>query len=800
MLTRLINEIEAIPDKLIIVLDDYHLIDTKSVHDTLNFLVEHLPPIAHLVIVGRIDPPLPISRLRVRGELSEIRTNELRFTELEIAAFLNDLMGFNLNNDDIATLGARTEGWVASLQLAALSMQGRKDRQEFISAFSGSHRYIIDYLVDEVLASQPEDVRAFLRRTSILDRFCTPLCDAVVYGEDVGNTKIVDYLDRSNLFLISLDDHREWYRYHHLFADFLGQRLQEAEPERIPELHRRASGWYESQGLVDEAIQHALAAKDMEAAIRLVDGIAVDLVVRRESNKLLKLVEQLPAGRCQDYPMLCVWHAWALLFMGQLDMVEPILEIVETNREMALGVPVSGYLSTIRAYLANQRGNLQKAIDLSHRALEEMSDMSDQITLIFQGAVVIWLGVNHRLLGDLDTANQFLQEAIILNQKAGNIYGALAAFEQSAELAIIRGQLRRAMDLYRNGLKVAKYWMDKGGNPQGSLVAAVGLDLGIGTVLYQINDLAAATSHLQRGVDLFELGELWGRMHSYRMMAFLKQAKGEFEASSELFGKAFAIKDTLSVRQSNTSDLPSLNQLGILLSRTHPENTYLFRDVVRSVENLGLHSYDNVDFSSPLGYPREIDYADLARVLITQDRAGEALPLLERLLEAARLMGRHGDELRYLVLIALSHHSLGNMPSALDTLSQALTLAEPQGYVRIFVDEGTPMAELLGFAISQDISSDYAKELLTAFPEDVRRAVNFEVELNPVVQTLVEPLSDREINVLRLMAAGHKYKEVAEQLVISLNTVRHHIRNIYSKLNVNNRAQALARAKELELL
>jgi LuxR family maltose regulon positive regulatory protein len=276
LLTRLISEIERLPDQSIIVLDDYHLIHSKAVHDAINFLIEYLPPTIHLVICGRTDPPLPISRLRVRGEVNEVRTTQLRFTKGEVTAFLNDRMGFDLSSDGVAALEARTEGWVASLKLAALSMRGRDDWPEFIKKFSGSNRYVIDYLVDEVLARQPEKVQTFLLRTSILERFCAPLCEYVAGGSE--DLDIIDYLDRSNLFLVPLDDHRVWYRYHHLFSDFLGQRLREAEPDSIPELHRRANQWYENEGLIDDAIQHALTAGDMEGAARLVDKIAADLV------------------------------------------------------------------------------------------------------------------------------------------------------------------------------------------------------------------------------------------------------------------------------------------------------------------------------------------------------------------------------------------------------------------------------------------------------------------------------------------------------------------------------------------
>jgi len=802
LLTRLISEIEGLPGKFVIVLEDYHLIDSKPVHDVLNFLIEYLPRSIHLVITGRTDPPLPISRLRVQGEVNEVRTPKLRFTKEEVATFLNDRMGFGLSSDGIEALEARTEGWIASLKLAALSMQGRDDWPEFIAEFSGSHRYVIDYLVDEVIARQPEEVRIFLRRTSILERFCASLCECVA-GVSMG-MDIIDYLNRSNLFLIPLDDHREWYRYHHLFADFLGQRLRESEPDRIPELHRRASQWYENKGLVDEAIQHALNAGDLDGAIRLVDQVAADLLMRREANKLLKLMDQLPPDRCRDFPLLCIWHAWALVFLGQLEAVEPILHDVENNQRKPPGVPIYGYVTTVRAYLANHQGDLLKSKNLTEQALEEMAKAApaapDRISLVFRGSAVIWLAVNHRELGNLEKAKQLCVEAAGINLKAGNFYAALASFEQLAKLAVIRGQLRQALDLYSSGLKLAQNWMAKGGKVQGSLIAAAGPQLGLGTVLYQLNDLAGAEEHVQRSADLFELGELWWRMHSYTMLAYQRQAQGEFETSTELFNKACAIEDTLIVRRSNTSDLPSLTQLGIMLSRVRPEMAHLLTDACRRVERLGVHADDEVDFSSPAGYPRELIYSDLACLLIALDRAAEALPLLTRLLEAAITMERHGDEIRYLVRIALAHHALGNTQTALDSLNQALTLAEPQGYIRLFVDEGLPMAELLQMAISQNVVPDYASNLLAAFPTEIYAEVHSDKDLTVNQQSLIEPLSEREIDVLHLMAEGYKYEDIAKRLVISINTVRHHNRNIFGKLNVNSRIRAIDRARELHLL
>jgi LuxR family maltose regulon positive regulatory protein len=799
LLTRLIREMERLSEKSIIVLDDYHLIDSKPIHDDINFLIEYLPPSIHIVICGRTDPPLPIARLRVHGEVNEVRTSQLRFTESEVANFLNDRMGFDLSSDGIAALEARTEGWIASLKLAALSMQGRDNWPEFIAKFSGSHRYVIDYLVDEVMARQPKEVRTFLRRTSILERFCKPLSEYVV-GESQ-DLDIIDYLDRSNLFLIPLDDHREWYRYHHLFADFLSQRLRETERDIIPELYQRASQWYENEGLLDEAIQYAVAAGDLENATRLIDGIAADLLMQAESYKLLNYVEQLPSDLCQGYPMLCICYAWALLFMGRLEMVEPALTRAEASQKKASEVPNPGYATTVRAYLANRQGDYLKSIKLTEQALEEMSQATpDRFMLMFQGSAVIWMGVNHRNLGNLDEARQFFIEASEINQKAKNYFGALASFYQLADLALMHGQLHQALDLYRSGLKLTQSWKDTRGKPLGSLPAATELQLGLGTVLYHLNDLDGAAVHIQRSADLFELGENWARMHSYTMLAYLKQAQGEFETSAELLRKVCAIEDNLAIRLSHTSFRPSHTKLAILLSRVRPEYTHLLADASRRIQKLGVQANDAVDFTSPAGYPRELTYSDLASLLIAQDRAAEALPLLTRLLQAATTMERHGDEIRYLIMISLAQHALGNDQAALDTLRQALTLAEPQDYVRIFVDEGFPMAELLSLAIAHNIMSDYVRDLLAAFPKDVLNAVPTGKVLKPKTPTLNEPLSQREIEVLLLMAEGYKYKEIAARLVVSINTVRHHTRNIYGKLDANNRTQAIERAKELNLL
>jgi LuxR family maltose regulon positive regulatory protein len=537
----------------------------------------------------------------------------------------------------------------------------------------------------------------------------------------------------------------------------------------------------------------------MDRAARLVDRIAASLVVHRSPNALLKWIDQLPADLWQSYPMLCIWHAWALLFIGQLDAVEPVLQIAEGHRDRVPHLPIPGYATTVRAYLANQRGDLSGAIDLSEQALEQIADApSEKDTLIFQGAAVIWLGVNYRHLGDLNRARQLFDQATSLNIEAGSIYAALATKAQLGDMALVQGQLHQAVEHYRRGLQMAQEWADREGKGSGAVLAASELHFCLGTVLYQWNDLAGAAPHVQRAVELGELGGAWERMYSYRLLAYLKQAEGEYEASYNLLQRACAIRDTLSVRQLNIATEPGLEQLRILLSRAQPEMAHLLFDVAERIDASGWRADDDVDFGSPEDYAHESEYSDLARALIALDRAGEAMGLLERLLEAAQSMGRQGDAIRYLVLQALAFHALGDISSALASVGQALTLAEPEGYVRLFVDEGEPMAELLQAFRRQPSTANqaYIDKLLAAFGAAEQDKTSTVRRPSPIV----DPLSDRELEVLRLMAAGLKYKEVAAQLVISLNTVRHHTKNIYGKLGVNSRAQAIAKAKELNLL
>jgi len=500
--------------------------------------------------------------------------------------------------------------------------------------------------------------------------------------------------------------------------------------------------------------------------------------------------------------MLCIWHAWALFFLGQPDAVEPILEIAEANRDKAPDVPILGYLSTVRAYLANLMGDFQKAIDLSRQALEQLSDAPpEKDTLIFRGAAVIWLGVNHRILGDIDRARVLFTEAVELNQEAGSIYAALSAITQSANIAVIQGQLHRAKEIYQQGFQIVKVWVDEQGDEQRTLVAASELHMELGKLLYQWNDLVGAAPHIRRAVELFELGGDQGRIEAYVMSAYLNQAKGDYEAAFDLLGKISSIMEEFPVRRINSSLEPGFEQLCILLSHVRPEMGHLLTDVAHRVESMGLRPDDEIIFSGT-GYAHEYNYSDLARGLIALGRASDVLSLLERLIKGARSMGRVGDEVRYLVLNALAHHSLENIPLALDNLNQALTLAKPQGYVRLFVDEGPPMARLLYKALSHSIAPDYVQRLLAAFPTveaDLARQPE-RLELQTSDGEWIEPLSERELDVLNLLAEGLINQEIGDKLYLSLNTIKAHTRSIYGKLGVNNRTQAVNKAKTLGIL
>jgi LuxR family maltose regulon positive regulatory protein len=807
LVSMLINDIAVFERELALILDDCHRIDAQPIHDALDFLLDHLPANTHLVLSSRVDPLLHLSRLRAGGQLTEIRQNDLRFTKVEVAVFLNDLMGLDLSPEDIAALNTRTEGWIAALQLAALSLQGRHDRREFITAFSGSHYYIMDYLVDEVLSRQPEEIQTFLLRTSILDRFCAPLCDSVLGTESSRQT--LYQLEGANLFLVPLDDERCWYRYHHLFADFLGQRLRESEPERIPELHRRAGAWYAQNGLTPEAIGHSLVAKDLEQAARLIDQAFNDMCSRGEYySTMLGWLEALPEEILRARPHLGITYAWMLSITQQLDAVEPRLREVERLAAGQLPAELQLQIAVIRAELARHRNDVARSIELSHQVLEALKENPSESNLLAHTGVVFNLGWAHLKQGNVVKTRQRFSEALALSRAADSITLTLDAMRGLAQVQILGGQLHQAAETYRQGLQFADTFAHQNGQ---AVPAAAQIHLGLGDLLREWNRLDEATRHLVQGIELGRRCQILAvdLRDGYIYQARLKQAQGDINGVQEAIREAEQLAQAYQTVPGFGGPIAAC-RASLMLVQARSIGSDFDPGHLEAVgdwaEARGLSVHSSID-----SLDAESEYLIWVRLLIAQNEPDQALHLLTRLLQAAEDGGRRGHVIEIQILQALAQGALGDTQQALDHLRRALLLAEPEGYTRLFVDEGTPMVKLLRQAASRGIAPDYVRKLLAAFEietnDDGRTLAPVPWDSAGVTapppssfalrpsSPLVEPLSEREREVLRLLATELSGPEIACELTVALSTVRYHTNNIYSKLCVRNR-----RAEELSLL
>jgi LuxR family maltose regulon positive regulatory protein len=791
VMTSLINEIASIPQDFALVLDDYHVIESQAIHDAVTFLLEHMPPQMHLVIASRTEPPLSLSRLRAGGQTIELRAPDLRFTSEEAAAFLTDAMDLDLSAEDMAALDARTEGWIAGLQLAALSMQRREDIVGFIAAFTGDDRYVLDYLIEEVLHLQPERTRTFLLQTSILERLSGPLCDAII-GDDDGQ-QMLESLEQANLFLIPLDNRRHWYRYHHLFADMLRHRLRRTQPERVFELHRRAGEWHENHGLVEDAIGHALAAGDAAWAARLVEQNTATVVMRSEGAKLMRWLEALPEELVRSRPRLSVAYAIAALFGGRLDAVEPLLRDAERtlggspetsgvsptdSESVGWLADVPSCVAIIRGDLARMRGDAPCAIKLSRQALTHLPEDSTYLR-----SKALWnLGVSTWMKGDLTTAEQAFGKLTAGERTTSNAYLRLLAAYGLGRLRAVQGRLLEAEKAYRWALRPE---MGKG-KPQ--LPVAGWACLGVGELLREWNNLDAATRYLMEGLELGKwVGAAGPLTITYTALARVKQAQGDTSGALDAIERARQSAQDFQVHD-------PLNPLGAHLARTQ-----LAQGDVAAAARWVRERKLGVD--DELTYMREVEHLVLARVLIAQDKPGEALRLLGRLLSAAHAAGRIGTVIEILVLQALLLQAEGATTRAVRILGDALSLAEPEGCVRIFVDEGAPIAALLRRVLSAGISPKYVGMLLSTLrqnAEDPQRLT--EADIPKDAQLMLELLSERELEVLRLIASGLSNGEIAQELYVTPGTAKRHAHNIYRKLEVRSRTQAIARARDLNLI
>jgi LuxR family maltose regulon positive regulatory protein len=784
ILINLINDVARVPTDLALILDDYHFVDAKQIHDLIAFLLEHLPEQMHMIIATRSDPPLPLlARLRSQHQLIELRAADLSFTADETFILFNESLNLRLATEDIHVLERRTEGWIAGLQLAALSLQRRKDPSSFIKAFKGDHRYIADYLLEEVLNRQPEHLQNFLLQTSILGRLCGSLCDGVTQQEN--SQQILDGLEKANLFVIPLDDERCWYRYHHLFADLLGQRLRMQQGDLVPELHSRASQWFANNGFKNEAVDHAFVAQDYAQAVQLMEEIAEIDWDRARESRLLQWFKKLPDEHIEANPKLCIFHARELFKSGYPDEAEKKLHAAEHMLESAsISDPnkeeLRGRIAVIRAYVSARTGDVSRIVHFSNQALK----LLPQRDLIWRSVAATTLGFGYGWAGggDCVKAQQAFSEAMKISQAAGNIYYHIFAGSCQGAVIMMRGKLKEAKDICEQSLSLAK----KNGIFQTGIVG--GLYSTLGMIFCEWNDLDEGIRLINKGIELSEQGRDPVSLASCRISLLRASIYGmDLAGAADVMEKLNKSMDDFRLPPWITNPIAAFNAYSYLASGN-------LNAAVKWAKERGLSVEDKLDNL------REVEYLALAHILIAQKRLEDADGLLERLIENAKAGDRVYIMIEMRLWRALVFQAKADTAAALAELKLALSLAEPGDLVMIFVTKGKPVAELLeeitevkkrdhddaeaGFSLS------YAKKLLSVF----------RASTPPKIEGLMDSISARELEVLYLIAAGLTNREIAEKLFISLNTVKTHTKNINSKLNVNSRTRAIARAKELKLL
>lgn len=782
LLTDLLNEIAEFPIPFTLVLDDYHAIEGQLIHDTLTFLLDHLPPQMHLVIASRVDPPLPLARLRGRYLLTELREADLRFTHREADAFLNKTMGLGLSKEDMAALAASTEGWIVGLQLAALSLKGMNAARadEFIQAFSGSHRYVIDYLVEEVLQQQTDEVRAFLFRTSILERMTASLCDAVTEHSD--SQAVLAQLERANLFLVPLDEQREWYRYHHLFADFLRAQAK-MQLRSFTALHQKAARWYENNGFRTEAIKHTLAAGDTVDAARLIALAAKDTLRHARFVTFFNWIEKLPEELVWTDCDLTTTMGWALTLKGEVAAAESYAKAAA--RCLPVDAPTSARAKVIslQAFLTLLHGGRQCDREDAIRQAKEALELIGDTNPLFRGMLLSLLGESQRVHGNLESATRTLREAVTLNQQVGNHIMAIIAISNLAVLLHQQGQRREAAALCQQ--TIARYVDARG---RSMLPAGVAYIL-LATMHYEANELSLARHCLHKGLKLNRyMALLTVTLMGKTLLARLQQAMGETQAALA------TIQETCrAITKENTWRMSALSAMaveaGLQLKYGH------VAIVAHWAERNHLTPTDTPSYS------RESLHLAYVRLLLAQNRPQEACTLLAKLEHLAQEDGRHGSLVTIHALQALAQQALGQKDRALTYLRKALHLAAPGDYYRSLLDEGPLLAGLLFQVrgrLGETLDHTFVHRLLKAFQAELVHTPSHPLTSGP--SALVEPLTKREREVLQLIIAGLSNQEIAAELYLAMGTVKKHITNIYGKLGVRRRAQAIARAKELGLL
>jgi LuxR family maltose regulon positive regulatory protein len=791
-LAALLNDLDGLPTELVLVLDDYHLVETPEVHDGMTFLLEHQPRQLHLVLATRADPPLPLAQLRARGQLVEVRAADLRFTPEEAGAYLNGPMQLGLSSADVTALEGRTEGWIAALQLAALSLQGREDASAFIAGFAGDDRYIVDYLAEEVLARQPAEVREFLLQTSVLERLTGPLCDALT-GRENGKVTLVG-LERANLFLVPLDDRRQWYRYHHLFADVLHAHLLDERPEQVSELHRRASAWFEAHDDTVQAISHAQAGGDTGRAADLME-LAMPVMRRdRREAELARWVRALPDDVLRTRPVLGVAFVGALAQVSDFDTVGERLDRIEASLRSTDGRwpkqpppdlivvdqdnyrSLPAHIEMYRAALALANADLEGTITHAREALS-LAPQGDALARAAAGALA---GLASWTTGDLPGAHAAYTESIAGLTSIGFLADILGCTITLGDIRRTQGQLGAALRTYAHALE------STAPTPVTEpLRGTADMHVGMAGVLLERNDLKAAREHLASSQRLGEHNGLPQNPYRWRVvMSRLFEAEGELDDALASLDDAERLY--VGDYAPNVQPVPAV-RARLRLRRgelAHAEEWARERQLSAADEPAYLHEYEHLTLARLL----------LARHRLERDPSAleEALKLLEGLLNAAERGGRGASVIEVLVLQALTHETGRNTPAALAALHRAVTLAQPEGYVRLFADEGPPIAALLKALSKQPNAPTHVRQLLAATTTTATHA--------SIRSELIDPLSQRELDVLRLLGGDLDGPDIARQLSVSLNTLRTHTKNIYAKLGVSSRRAAVRHARELNLI
>ena len=777
ILTDLLNTLAQSSQAIVLALDDYHLITNPAIHEGITFLLENTPPHFHLLLLSRADPPFSLARLRARHQMTEIRQHDLRFSQSETTEFLNQLMALDLPETAVTALEKRTEGWVAGLQMAALSLQGQDNVEDFIQGFTASNRYIFDYLAEEVLARRPKGTREFLLQTAALDRLCAPLCDAVLgvtEAADSPSQQILEQLESANLFLIPLDDERRWYRYHHLFADLLQQQGRREKPELANVAHERASRWFEQAGYAEEAVQHALAAADYERATSLMTQYGENWLRRGEISKILLWTNRLPDAWQQQNPRLILNYAWALLFRGHVQEIETTL--AHLPPAFADTSPDAIDLLVLQSTLAIGQGHIAQAIAISEKVKAQLKALKPNASnQTMRGQAVINLAYISHIQGDRTRAEQNYEAAVALNREAGNLLAVMGAAQGWGALLLEQGRLHEAEAVFHDGLQTERQWAKKLGTLDRKLVVAAPLHIRLGQLYYERNRLAEAEAQLVDRGKLVVLSDPFYQCEGLMTLAKLRLAQSQAEAVPPILTQLQEIEQNTNAQRVRRQLAVVVMTINCALYRQQP-SPELRAAIERSLSRLER------DSAEPLSQ---------ARALVTLNRPQEAVPLLEKLIAETEAAGCYGVWLVAAVLLCLAYQGSGDETAALAWLQRAVQMAAAPGYTRLFLDEGEPLQRLLEALVQQKSAPTYAATLLAAFPTVTQPVTPLPIS---------NPLSPREQEVLQLIAGGLTNQEIATKLVIAPSTAKRHTINIYNKLGINNRAEATARAYELGIV